>query len=506
MKILTLTAIFLLLTACGGGSGGSDTDRFPTNNAPYIQTAGWVAGEYSPSSYFANRCIDPRSNDSYQDLLGTYVDENNWLRSWSYETYLWYEELPDIDPETITDPGYYFDLMKTNVLTNSGQDKDQFHYARDTEEYEQYAESGISAGYGFTVSLIESSPPRKVVVVFTEPGSPAADKGIRRGAEIISVDGAAIANGNADILNAGLFPSALDEWHNFVIRDLNGTSDRPVTLQSSEITVQPVHTSTVIPRGNNKIGYIVLNTFNVATAEQQLINAINNLIDENINKLILDLRYNGGGYLAISAELGTMVAGNRASNEIFTQIVFNNKQSMDNESYQFPPTAYGLSAPEGTELPKLNLSQVYILSSGDTASASESLINGLRGIDVEVILIGDTTRGKPYGFLPEDNCGTTYFTIQFKGENAAGFGDYADGFIPSTSDNRTDRVRGCRVDDDLTHLLGDSNENMLATALHFIDNDSCPTSAQGLASKPQHPLSAVQGNLLTRYPDMLLLR
>ena len=53
------------------------------------------------------------------------------------------------------------------------------------------------------------------------------------------------------------------------------------------------------------------------------------------------------------------------------------------------------------------------------------------GIDIDVRLIGDTTCGKPYGFLPEDNCGTTYFTVQFKGANAKGFGDYSDGFTPS---------------------------------------------------------------------------
>ena len=58
-----------------------------------------------------------------------------------------------------------------------------------------------------------------------------------------------------------------------------------------------------------------------------------------------------------------------------------------------------------------------------TCSASESIINGLRGVNVQVIQIGSTTCGKPYGFYPEDNCGTTYFSIQFKGVNAAGFGE-----------------------------------------------------------------------------------
>ena len=109
------------------------------------------------------------------------------------------------------------------------------------------------------------------------------------------------------------------------------------------------------------------------------------------------------------------------------------------------------------------------LCCNNTASASESLINGLRGIDFEVILIGGSTTGKPYGWLPEENCGTTYSTIQFKGVNAKGFGNYSDGFIPSTQDNGGDQVKGCIVYEDIKHLLGDKNEKMLATAIYHID-------------------------------------
>ena len=78
-------------------------------------------------------------------------------------------------------------------------------------------------------------------------------------------------------------------------------------------------------------------------------------------------------------------------------------------------------------LPFLGLKHVSLLVTHDTASASESVINSLRGVDVKVDLIGNTTRGKPYGFVPQDNCSYTYFTIQFKGVNDKGFGDYADG-------------------------------------------------------------------------------
>jgi hypothetical protein len=90
------------------------------------------------------------------------------------------------------------------------------------------------------------------------------------------------------------------------------------------------------------------------------------------------------------------------------------------------------------------------------------LINGLRGIDVQVNLIGATTCGKPYGFTAKDNCGISYFPIEFKGVNAKGFGDYAGGFAPT-----------CEVADDFDHPLGDPNETMLAVALGHRATGAC---------------------------------
>ena len=158
--------------------------------------------------------------------------------------------------------------------------------------------------------------------------------------------------------------------------------------------------------------------------------------NNQINELILDLRYNGGGYLSISADLGTMIVGNSALGSVFTEIIFNDKLSNEDTTFRFSAiSSSNLSVPKGTVLPKLGLSKVYILATENTASASEYLINGLRGIGVEVIQIGTTTTGKPFGWQAKENCGTTYSTIQFKGENAKGYGDFADGFAPSFNDN-----------------------------------------------------------------------
>ena len=111
-------------------------------------------------------------------------------------------------------------------------------------------------------------------------------------------------------------------------------------------------------------------------------------------------------------------------------------------------------------------------------------MNGLRGVDVEVIQIGSTTCGKPYGFYPVDNCGTTYFTVQFRGVNEKGFGDYTDGFSPAnTAANAGTVVPGCSVADDFTNPLGVDTEGRLAAALAYREAPVCP-AASGLGPTP----------------------
>ncbi len=106
------------------------------------------------------------------------------------------------------------------------------------------------------------------------------------------------------------------------------------------------------------------------------------------------------------------------------------------------------------------------------------MINGLRGVGVQVIQIGGKTCGKPYGFYPQDNCGTTYYSIQFQGVNDAGFGDYADGFIANNSTEATGvKIPGCEAADDYSHDLGDSSETLLSTALSYASNATCPTQS-----------------------------
>jgi C-terminal processing protease CtpA/Prc len=470
------------LSACGGGGGGG---------GPSAPNDSWTPGSFLPSTTFDARCATPRPNTS--DRQGSAADENRWLRSWTNELYLWYGEVTDRDPANYT-TSQYFDLMRTTAVTASGQNKDKFHFTYDTAVWLALSQGGTEAGYGAEFAILAGQPPRRIVVAFTEAGSPAASL-FSRGDEILFVDGADAVNGNTNaivnVLNAGLFPDATNESHTFVVRN-TANVQRSVTISSTTITHVPVPVVTTFASGSGPVGYIQFND-HIATAEQPLINAVNTLKNQNVTDLILDLRYNGGGYLDMASELAYMIGNTTlTSGRTFERIVFNSKNPSRNPvtgetltPTPFHSTTQGFtgSVPGGQVLPTLNLGRVYVITGRGTCSASESIINSLRGVGVEVYVIGSTTCGKPYGFYPTDNCGTTYYSIQFRGENAANFGDYTDGFSPAnTASGAGTSVPGCSVGDDFTHAMGDSTESRIAAALAFraSNNQTCP-AASGFA-------------------------
>jgi hypothetical protein len=396
--------------------------------------------------------------------------------------------VPDQNPASFATADY-FNLLKTAAVTPSGNPKDKFHFTYPTPQWIALSQSGVEAGYGAQWVIIASRPPRQVVVAYTEPNSPATASSARlaRGAQVLTVDGADVVNAtdqaSIDKLNAGLFPSAPGASHTFSILDLGASSPRTVTMVATNVTSTPVQNVETIRRAGT-VGYMLFND-HIATAEQQLVSAFSQLQGAGVTDLVLDIRYNGGGYLDIASEVAYMIAGSATAGQTFDKPTFNDKSPTTNPvtgerltPVPFHNTTQGFTGPEGQPLPTLNLSRVFVLTSPNTCSASEAIINGLRGIGVQVIQIGTTTCGKPYGFYPEDNCGTTYFSIQFQGVNAQGFGDYPDGFSPANTARSPGVVApGCSVGDDFGHALGDPDEARLAAALAYRADQSCPPPA-----------------------------
>jgi C-terminal processing protease CtpA/Prc len=434
-------------------------------------------------------------------VQGTTLAENNWLRSWNNDTYLWYDEVIDRDPG-FGSTADYFSLLKTNATTTSGTAKDKFHFTYKTDDWIALSQSGVSAGYGVQWAVVASKPPRRVVVAYTE-GGPAAAANLQRGETVLTVDGVDVVSSNTvseiNVFARGLYPEQLGEIHTFTLQNPQTLASRVVTLTATTVTSEPVQNVKVLQTAAARVGYLQFND-HLATAEAALVSAVDTLRQSSppITELVLDIRYNGGGLLAVASELAYMIAGPvPTAGQTFERLTFNDKHPSTDpvtgdtlQPLPFITTTLGFSTSAGQPLPTLSLPRVFVLTGPSTCSASESIMNSLRGVGVQVIQIGTTTCGKPYGFHPADNCGTTYFTIQFKGVNAAGFGEYTDGFTPSNSPTPGQRVPGCSVADDFTHALGDPADPRIAAAVQYMATSTCPTPT---AIDPTSPLSAADG-------------
>jgi hypothetical protein len=473
---------------------------------------------YEAPSAFAGYCAAPRTGtdpvtgQAYTDKLGSATWENNWLRAWTNAYYLWYSEVPDVNPANDTTPAY-FDLMKTTALTPAGRPKDRFHFTYATTTWEELSQAGQNVGYGVTWDVLAPTPPRNITAALVQAGTPAAIAGVTRGSTVLEVDGinavTAPDQASVDALNAALSPSAAGTPHTFKLQDVAGNVTT-VTLTSAAIDENPVPTVATFPQsGGGVVGYIEFDA-HIATAESLLIAAFNKLAAASVTDLVLDIRYNGGGYLDLASEVAYMIAGAaQTAGATFELSEFNAKYPTTDPitGQSLTPTPFysvsqGLSTNAGTSLPSLNLKRVFVLTTANTCSASESIINSLRGIGVNVIEVGSTTCGKPYGFYPQDNCGTTYFSIQFQGVNNVGFGNYPDGFTPQNSGTAASvSLPGCAVADDFAHAMGDPNEAQFAAALQYLSTATCP-AVTAAALKRLH--TAGQARLVR--PEALLNR
>ncbi len=522
----------LSVASCGGSKGGGSPPTVPPTGTvpptvppsppppptPPPTATTWQKDYYLPRSTYMNRCqfvrtgTQPGTNTPYNDVRGSMLEELFYLRSLTRETYLFRSDLTDFDPSPYNKVQAtfaahsekmeeYFQELKTKELTASNNPKDRFHFTYPTAEYLVLTLNIAQPSYGISWVNLGGTEvrdgrtyvkiPRDYRVRFVLPDSPAAEviagsPKVKRGDKLLKVNGVDfLRSNNTSALNLA-FGAPTGTSTTFVLSDVDSGQEKTVVIKPKEITQKPVNKATILEVGEEKVGYVHYTTFFTKDSDSTIHNAIKDFKSKGVTDLVLDLRYNGGGYTYVSSMLGYMIAGkSRTRGKIFSKDRYHegagNRNPVTGDIE--PPLGFidaGLggpyfSIPRGTALESLNLGKVYILSTEDTCSASEGLINGLVGIDVEVILIGGTTCGKPYGFYGEDNCGITYFTIQVQSENHKGFGEYGDGFVPSTVAEGA-KLKGCTVADDFTKQLGDSAEALLAAALKYRKDGTCPPS------------------------------
>ncbi len=486
-----------LLSGCGGGAANSGTPVFgqlPVDPTPVTPAD---TGPLQPSASYAQQCAPENSLAAPGSRTGSLTVEKRWMRSYFNEAYLWREAVPSVNPNEAIFSNVgdvqgsleaYFDALRSPVLTASGARQDRFSFMIPTAKWQQMTQAGVDAGFGIEWTSTSPTPPRGIRIAYVMPGSPAQAAGLKRGDTLVTVNGvSADTNDSAgiDALNDMSSPDRLGKRYDFVFSRA-GAPNVQATLLSAEVENQPVTLDEVITAADGrKVGHMVFNT-HIAKGEIQLIQAMSRFQQAGVSDLVVDLRYNGGGLLFMASQLAYMVAGaQQTSGKDFERSRYNSlRQAAEGDATPFYNTSCILDAnfrcTNEQPLPALNLKRVYVLAQRGTCSASEAFINGLRGVDVEVVLIGGKTCGKPYGFTAKDNCGNSYFPIEFGGVNHKGFGDYADGFVPAG--NGPTGVTGCVVSDDLSRELSNPGEAMLAAALQHRITGTCP--AASVAMRP----------------------
>jgi carboxyl-terminal processing protease len=234
-----------------------------------------------------------------------------------------------------------------------------------------------------------------------------------------------------------------------------------VTLAAAVFALTPVQSGQVVQSQNGRrLGYVFVKDM-ISQVASPLSTTMNSFRNQGIDELVLDLRYNGGGLVSMGGTVASYASGSPHAGKVYTRLLYNDKQSGGNQTFTFSdPGAWS------------GFSRVFVLMGERTCSASEQVINGLRGVGVNVVAVGDVTCGKPVGSLPQDDGrGTTYSVVNFEGVNARNEGRYFDGLAPT-----------CPVAEDLSQPIGDTGagdnigDPLLVAAAYHADNGACPVA------------------------------
>ena len=418
---------------------------------------------------------------------------NNWIWDGMTEVYLWEAYIPDINWREEPDPmAFFYKLL-------SDEDGDSWI----VDDYEELAAmfDGVETATGMSVDPALYTENQIIYYVeFVTPGSPAADSGIARGDIIYTIDGTILTKTNYKELY-------YQTSANFGFADWDGSdmvpNGREISLTAIELNQNPVVYDTVIDYQGYKIGYFVYTQFTTGKQGEWL-SELNRVLEDfksaGVSDVVADLRYNPGGSLDLSAYLASSLApvGTMEDSAIFVDLVWNNLYNnywagtdLDRDGQ-----ADGIESSQlRIRMPKsdlnLNLSTVYFLTTGGTASASESLMSGLYPY-MDVVQIGETSYGKCYASITVEDWekpkrhNWAMQPLVIKYSNAEGFTDFVNGIVPDH-----------QVNDNLLYAkpFGSLEDPLLAKALEgitgvspLVKKSTGPESLFRSIPKPRKPL------------------
>lgn len=449
-------------------------------------------------------CKDDNENNSVVPTTGSRTEfTQDSIFLYAEEAYLWYDDLPDYTtfaPRSYTDASTdlenfqneLFDLTQYPINPNTGY---SYEYVSATASYSKYsfimendassnarlrAASAIDdSNYDFGIELTAITA-YDIRLSYVAPNSPADHADLARGLKVIQINNqniSAASQSAVNYVNSALNSSPIQ------LTTVSNDGDTVSTTLSMETYVEdPIYTTKVIDVDDeSKTGYLCMSYFAaLSDVETELEDVFSDFSDAGVSTLIVDFRYNGGGYVQTAAYLLDLIApssldGQKAYSETFNDKLQNGKAKVlanqlvldsngDPISYQNRYATYadidytedGNTAYFDKTGDLDNLSTVVFIVTGSTASASELVINALSPY-LNVILVGDQTYGKPVGFFEIGIDEYSMYIPNFQIYNADGEGDYFDGFTPDIY-----------ASDDPTYDLGDAEEASLSAALAYI--------------------------------------
>ncbi|MFW5757048.1 MAG: S41 family peptidase [Bacteroidota bacterium] len=380
-----------------------------------------------------NKNDDTEPDPTLRDNQAFYDHMKDW--------YYWNNEIPDIE---LSDYESIMEVLEAIRYTPL----DRWSYITDLDSFLAYLQESRFVGHGLSFSYDAQGDLR---VNFVYKTTNLYENGVRRSWIIREINGKTITPDTN--VNQLLGNDAEGVTNDFVFEDREGNLVE-ITDMKQEIIMNTVLHHEIISLDDLNIGYIVLQGFTEPT-EEELKTVFSEFAQQDIDELILDLRYNGGGATAIANTLASMTGGDAVQEQIFAKYVFNENKAEENNKDE----------PFNEVETMLNLNRLITITTGRTASASEMIINGLKPF-LPITIVGNNTHGKPVGMLSFSFDDLAIVTINFRIDNANGEGEYFDG-LPAD----------ILAEDDLTREFGDLEEASLKQALEFIQTGTVKSAA-----------------------------
>ncbi|HYK45729.1 MAG TPA: S41 family peptidase [Parafilimonas sp.] len=361
------------------------------------------------------------------------------------EVYLWNTQIPaDFDPGAYADPAEEMvGIRAYSMQTGFAQPVDRFSFAIKQSDWNDIS-SGVGADFGMSVFF---NSPYDLRVKYAEQSSPSGRAGIQRGWRIIRINGNSNIDTSSSSINMIVDAVFYSSQTSFTFKKPDGTTAN-ITLTAKKYKTHPIFADSVYKVDNNRVGYLVLNSFLGDTTEinNEFKSIFSKFAQQNVNQLIIDIRYNGGGYVSLAEKLANYLVPNNGDHQVMYKETFNSNLSDYDETALYD------------KLSSVNVDNIFFIVSDNTASASELLINALKPF-VSETLVGPSTHtyGKPVGFFPIPVSDWYIFPVSFKTVNKDGNGDYFTGF---TIDHP--------VADGVDKNWGDRNESCLNSVLTYI--------------------------------------